>query len=138
MPDVVPPQDVARYLGITDLNELEELAVALDLDVEVDDDGQMVAFHTDFVENRELQSLLWELHRERTGHYPGDEDERKRQETAEKSRQTKAKNQRAARKELLRQRVERADRPSSPVRPAPGYGRDTRQPIYDKWVEVDD
>lgn len=96
--------EAIRYFGVESVQEVEDLCLDFDLDVEVDDEGQVVGINPD-----DAPRALFGLHERTVGHRPDEPERLAKELNAAKLKERKEAEERKKRRGLLKQRI--ASRP---------------------------
>lgn len=97
-------REAMAYLGLEEEAELERIAVAYELDVDVDTEGRIVT-----VDAEDAQRALFGEHERKVGHRPDDPAARVKVQKAHHERQLAAKRRRRERRVRLQERVRRRE-----------------------------
>lgn len=98
MPDWMSPQEAMAYFGGVDLEALEAMVLEYDMDVEVDDDGAIVA-----IDAADCRDALFPEYEKTHGHRPDDPSAvDKAEKEKEKKEQEEKQTRQAMRSRLVR------------------------------------
>jgi hypothetical protein len=95
MPDWMKPEEATSYFGI-DLAALQALVLEYDMDVEVDDEGNITALNA-----ADCREALFPEYEKVHGHRPDDPHAREKAEKDQEDKEKKEKAERDARKQQL-------------------------------------
>jgi hypothetical protein len=90
-----------RFLGISDPDELERIVIEHDIEVDIDDDGEVFAVHGGLA----LREALFEEHRKNLGHRPDDPNVAVENQALQNAERERASAERGRRREALEARV---------------------------------
>lgn len=98
MPDWMKPEEAMRYFGV-DLVAVEDLAIEYDMDIEVDDEGNLIA-----VNAADAREALFPEYEKKHGHRPDDYREVEKAQKAQADKEEKEKAERDNRKGKLKEK----------------------------------
>jgi hypothetical protein len=91
-----------RFLGISDVEELERIVIEHNVEVDIDDDGEVFAVHG----GEPLREALFEEHRKNIGHRPDDPNVAVENQARLNAERERAGAERARKRKALETRVQ--------------------------------
>lgn len=98
----MPARAAMRFLGISDIEELERIVIEHEVEVDIDEDGEVFAVHG----GEALREALFEEHRKNLGHRPDDPNVAVENEALRNAERERASAERGRRREALKARVQ--------------------------------